>query len=99
MRGLQAASGETWKTYILKSIEIKVFTRLFSEICPYYALRKGNASKEYFSFALQHIQQQISECTTAIGTNKPAEESTFEKLRAALPDLDLLVFEEKADTH
>ncbi|MGU2346226.1 hypothetical protein ACSER6_00005, partial [Pseudomonas aeruginosa] len=46
-----------------------------------------------------HIQQQISECTTAIGTNKPAEESTFEKLRAALPDLDLLVFEEKADTH
>ncbi|MBF8663732.1 DGQHR domain-containing protein [Pseudomonas aeruginosa] len=98
MRGLQAVSGETWKTYILKSIGIKVFARLFSEICP-YALRKGNASKEYFSFVLQHIQQQISECTTAIGTNKPAEESTFEKLRAALPDLDLLVFEEKADTH
>ncbi|EPB6481577.1 MULTISPECIES: DGQHR domain-containing protein [Pseudomonas] len=94
MRALQSVSGETWKGYILKSIGIKVFSRLFSEICP-YALKKGNAKTEYFAFVLSHIKQQINECSTEHGTNKSAEESTFEKLRTALPNLDLLEFTEK----
>ncbi|HID9776544.1 TPA: DGQHR domain-containing protein [Pseudomonas aeruginosa] len=96
MRALQSVSEETWKGYILKSIGIKVFSRLFSVICP-YALKKGNAKVEYFSFVLSHIKQQINECSTENGTNKRAEEITFEKLRAALPNLDSLEFTEKAD--
>jgi len=82
-QALRECAEQNWEQYVLRSVGVKVFTRVLGHIVK-QGLEEGNLSREFFFGHLVKIKSEILVCTTAEGTNKRAEDAAVVRLIAAL---------------
>lgn len=85
LQALKLVAGENWEKYVLRSIGIKVFMRVLGYLAP-QGLESGDLSRTFFQLSLEPIKNEIQQCSTRGGTNKPIEDATVERLISALED-------------
>lgn len=83
LSALREISEDKWVGFVLKSIGMKVFIRLLSDIAM-DGIKHGTLNRKFFHERLYSIRNIILECSTDSGTNKSAENFWYQKLNAGL---------------